>query len=221
MKYLKRHGLEKTFEHALNRAATIYYERKYGVFTAQPMTLSELSLDNPLFRQYRATGYLGLVKCFDMLSIGETDVFLDYGAGMGRVCIVAASYPFKKVKGVEISKELCEVAKKNIQQARRKLKCQNIQIVKADATQYRFSHEVTVCFFFNPFRGEILRQVFKNIKKSLEAVPRQLTIIYCHAPDEWEIEAECQWVNKVVEFSIDDQPFHIYTSKQVTSTNKL
>ena len=212
MRYLKAHGFQKTFEHARNRMATIYYERKFGVSTAQPVSLSALSLNNKLYRQYRATGYLGLVKCFDILQVCESDVFLDYGAGMGRVCIVAATYPFKKVIGVEISKELCEFVNKNIEKARKKLKCKNIQIIEADAAKYRFPHEVTVCFFFNPFRGEILKQVFKNIKESLEEVPRQLTIIYCHAPDEWQAEAECHWISKLVEFSVNGQPFYIYTS---------
>jgi 16S rRNA G966 N2-methylase RsmD len=197
----------------VHKIVGVYFEKKYGISTSQPMSLPELSLHNPLFRQYRPTSYLGLLKCLASLQIENSDVFLDYGSGMGRVCIVAASRPFKKIIGIEISKELNRIACDNIKKAYDKLKYKNIHIVEANAAEYQLPHEVTVCFLFNPFRGEILRQVFENMKKSLDIVPRKLIIIYCHAPDQWQSEANCDWVTEIKEVTFAGQPFHIYVNK--------
>jgi cyclopropane fatty-acyl-phospholipid synthase-like methyltransferase len=40
--------------------------------------------------------------------------FLDFGSGKGRVMLIAAGSPFKSVIGVELSKQLHEIARKNI-----------------------------------------------------------------------------------------------------------
>jgi len=104
------------------------------------------------------------------------DIFLDYGSGMGRVLIMAAAYPFRKVIGVELSGKLNKVAFENIKRVKKKLKCKDIEIVEADATTYRVPTEVTVIYFYNPFTGAILQQVVDNIHKSLVEAPRKLTI---------------------------------------------
>ena len=47
------------------------------------------------------------------------DVFLDIGCGMGRaVYQAAANYPFKRVIGVELSHELTQAARRNIERNR-------------------------------------------------------------------------------------------------------
>jgi hypothetical protein len=106
------------------------------------------------------------------------DVFLDYGAGMGRAVVSAATYPFRKIIGVELLPELNTIAEGNIRQACEKLKCKDIQLVQADAETYLPQEDVTVFFLFNPFEGPILSHVFNNILASLSASPRNISLVY-------------------------------------------
>jgi SAM-dependent methyltransferase len=106
------------------------------------------------------------------------EVFLDYGSGMGAVLMMAAAYPFRKIIGVEVSPELTRVAERLVQRNRARLKCQEIELVVADATQYAVPPEVSVVYFFSPFRGAVLARVFANLRASLTRTPRKLTIIF-------------------------------------------
>ncbi|MGQ0603400.1 MAG: hypothetical protein ACT4QE_17090 [Anaerolineales bacterium] len=125
------------------------------------------------------------------------DVFLDYGSGMGVALMMAASYPFRKVIGVEFSPELNAVAERLVARNRSRLVCQNIELVMTDASLYRVPPEVTVVYFFSPFQGELLAKVFENIRTSINQTPRPLTIIFVKPDylrrdvvglDEWLIE---------------------------------
>jgi SAM-dependent methyltransferase len=147
------------------------------------------------------------------LPINKCDVFIDFGSGMGRTLIVAATRPFGKVIGVEVSSYLISIARDNIERARKKLTCQDIRLFQSDAAQYQVLNDVTVCFLFNPFRGEVLRDVFANIRKSLDKAPRRIAIIYHNPPEQWQSEANCNWVTKTREFtSHDGVKSHIYVS---------
>ena len=42
------------------------------------------------------------------------DVFLDLGAGKGRMLLAASRYPFRRVIGVELSDRLAAIARSNV-----------------------------------------------------------------------------------------------------------
>src|SRR5579871_826548 len=44
----------------------------------------------------------------------EQYTFIDVGAGMGRAMLLAASYPFQRVVGIEINPALAKIAQKNV-----------------------------------------------------------------------------------------------------------
>src|SRR5262249_36015932 len=98
--------------------------------------------------------------------------------GMGRVVCLAATYPFRSVIGVELSASLCLIAKRNIDNVRLKLRCQEIKIVNVNAVDYTVPDEVSVMFFFNPFRGPVMEKVLANIMVSLRAKPRRVLILF-------------------------------------------
>ena len=41
-------------------------------------------------------------------------VFVNIGSGKGRNLLIASQFNFKRVVGIEFSKEFCEIAKKNV-----------------------------------------------------------------------------------------------------------
>ncbi len=133
---------------------------------------------SPEFVRYQAVSYADMREILDSLAISEGDVFLDFGAGMGRAVCLAATYPFRAAMGVEISPELCRQARLNIENVRHKLHCDQVSIVEANAISYPIAADVSVIFFFNPFSGTVLQSVLANIARSFSRTPRPMQVIF-------------------------------------------
>jgi SAM-dependent methyltransferase len=111
----------------------------------------------------------------------SNEVFIDYGAGLGRAVILAAMLPFKRVVGIEISPFLAERARENLSRCRGKLRSAEVEIVNADATTFEVPTDTTTIYFQNPFAGTILAKVLHKIGKSFEQQPRRIKIV-CNLP---------------------------------------
>ncbi len=120
------------------------------------------------------------------------DVFLDYGSGMGRVVLRAAMLPFKRVIGVQLFSELTELAKQN-QAGARSIRAP-IELVTADATQYRVPDDVSIIHLFNPFTGQVMAEVQARIRESFERAPRRLRIVYAYSNDQPNLFEGCRWL---------------------------
>lgn len=104
--------------------------------------------------------------------------FLDLGCGKGRALCVAAHAGFKRVTGIDLSKDLCELAKKNCIITQQKIPAFEFSIINNDAFYYRIPNDVACIFMFNPFDEIIMSGVLANIRESLQQVPRKITIAY-------------------------------------------
>lgn len=96
----------------------------------------------------------------------ETFTFVDVGAGMGRVVMIASARPFRQVIGVEVSAALCETARDNLVRWRRKngaIACKDLRIVHADAATYRFPSGDLVVYLYNPFGETTLRIIAERL----------------------------------------------------------
>jgi precorrin-6B methylase 2 len=122
---------------------------------------------------------MDLRDLFNRITVRPDDVFVDYGSGMGRVICVAATYPFRAVWGVEISRDLCQIAERNIQLAQSKFRCGRVEIVHADALEFPVPREASMIFFFNPFGGSVLSGVMERIGESFNRLRREIRIIFC------------------------------------------
>ncbi len=153
-------------------------DRRFGIVSSERKGAADLALPSPDFVHYQAVSYSDMRELLAHLTVEPSDVFLDYGAGMGRAVCLAASYRFRAVLGVEISPELCQIARRNIALVLPKLTCQDVRIVQADALQYAVPSEVSVVFFFNPFGGAALSRVLDNLADSVRNSPRKLQVIF-------------------------------------------
>jgi SAM-dependent methyltransferase len=167
-------GLRNAWWNARNRIADLVWDR--GLDTAGIEYRNE-HLHGERVR-YEPSGWSYLQKALPRDSVASTDVFLDYGSGKGRVVYQAARYPFARVIGVEVSEELNDVARANIESKRRKLACQDVQLVTADAAGFDVPDEVTVAYLFYPFVGDTFRTVMRKLVESLDRRPRRLRLIY-------------------------------------------
>lgn len=97
-----------------------YFDRQLGIRTARRPEFAGLAYDAPESIRYEPLPYslvrTALAKITDDAPL-ENDVFLDYGAGLGRIVIMAATHPFKRVIGVELLEALSEQAAANVKAA--------------------------------------------------------------------------------------------------------
>jgi SAM-dependent methyltransferase len=111
----------------------------------------------------------------------ERDVFVEFGCGKGRVVHQAARRPLKKVIGVEIIPEVAGFARSLVAANRRKYRCRSVEITTCDAARFRVPDDLTIAYLADPFRGETLEAVLRNLIESIDRRPRRVSLIY-HRP---------------------------------------
>ena len=123
--------------------------------------------------------------------------FVDLGSGKGRTLLMASSYPFRRIVGMELLEELNAVAVQNIARYRgQEQRCFAIESHAGDARYFHFPDEPTVLYLFNPFPRHIWREVLANLQKSLQASPREFYVIYHNPVHEDLLNAET-WLHAV------------------------
>jgi SAM-dependent methyltransferase len=127
-----------------------------------------------------SSGHLYLARGLRGCSVGREDVFMDYGAGRGRVLLAAARFPFGRIVGLEVNEPDAEIARANARIAGPRRRCPNIEVVVADARVWPLPDDVTYIYMFNPFWDEIFTGMLDRVLESLDRRPRQLTMIYAN-----------------------------------------
>jgi SAM-dependent methyltransferase len=171
---------------------------RYGIVSDTRIFLDQFGVTDPACHQYNATSYLRFRQLMKLIDIrpGE-DVFLDYGSGMGRAVFLAATYPFRRVIGVELIPEFHAQAAKNIEHARPRLRCRDVKLINIDARSYQVPGDVTVIYLWNPFSGHVLCQALENIRQSVLEHPRRVTMIFLNPPGTTsvdQIKSEVPWL---------------------------
>jgi len=161
------------------------FDRRFGVDTAGIIPHEELKIDGPSAAHaihYQAAPPVLLEQAVAGLRINYPDyTFVDFGCGKGKALLLASAFPFKKIVGVELSPGLAEVAAANLRKYRNgKQRCRALETVCMDAAEFPLPQTPLVCFFYNPFREEIMARVLKNIERSVKQNPRDLVIVYLY-----------------------------------------
>lgn len=134
----------------------------------------------------------------ELLSKLEIDfrefVFVDIGSGKGRVLMMAADYPFRRVIGVELLPALHGIAQENIRNYKSaSQQCFAIEALCGAAREFRFPPEPLVVYLFNPLPEAGLRELLGNLECSLQQTPRPVYVIY-HNPLLEHMLASCTWL---------------------------
>ena len=159
-------------------AERLVVDRRLGISTAGHIPLVRLGLDHPERVSYEPSAWRTLRLVLDPDEVGHDDVFIDVGAGKGRVLLEAAAhYDFRRVIGVELSPELAGVARANVE-AMSQIRHDHIEVLVADATQGVLPDDVTVIFLYNPFRGVLFDHFIETVVTSLDRCPRRVRIVY-------------------------------------------
>jgi SAM-dependent methyltransferase len=170
------------------RRAGQRFDAEHGVTTEALVFLGELDPDaiGPSLEyatHYEPTPVAQANALLDASPLApERATFVDLGAGMGRVVLLAARRPFRAVIGVEISPALVEIARENLTTVRDPQRvARDVKIVGADALSYALPRGDLVIFLYNPFRAPILADVLTNLRAAAEG--RDVVLLY-HTPVE-------------------------------------
>ena len=160
---------------SLEMAEQRVFDRLHGVSTRKSAFANSSGEDN---LGYEGCQWLPVRRVLKDLGPGPSDVFVDLGSGKGKALLIAGRLPYQRVIGVEIDKELSHYSKRNVQQARNRLRAQKVNGVTANVLEWSIPDETSVIFMFNPFIGQTFHMVLNRIFASYDRNPRALHIVY-------------------------------------------
>lgn len=182
---------------AATRLEGLWFDATRHVQTSSPVSLHQLTLvgAEKIGGDYLPTRPTVARQILALLPIQNHSeyTFIDLGSGKGRMLLIAAEYPFRKVQGLEIALELHREAKQNISRYHHpSQRCAIIESINLDALEYVFPDGNLILYLFNPFLPEVLKKVLANLESSLAQHPRHVMVII---------------VNPVFGFVIEEKPF--------------
>ncbi len=110
----------------------------------------------------------------------QNATFIDIGSGKSRIIVQAAKAGFSQIQGIEFSKTLTQIGRKNCHAA---IKCKTVnwEIFEQDARYIHFPDGDMVIFMYNPFDGLIMGEFINNLAADVKVNPRSVILIYNHA----------------------------------------
>ena len=209
--WVRQDGLLPALRYVRHLISERSHERRYGIATKERVDLGQHGYDSR-YVGHHPTPYKALKTIFRDLPYehGDQEVLVDFGSGAGRSTLVACMvHPFKAAHGVELVPELVKLAQENRQQIKVKLACEDIRFVQSNAVDYALPDDATVCFLFNPFKGDLLQKVLQNIQASIGASPRAVLIVYVNPTME---DPPC-WMERIRVISTYPFVCHVYRAE--------
>ncbi len=170
--------LPRRARRVLRRFSGALLERRHGVHTGEQVYLEDLGAQSDGRLWHAPSDWLGVRDALTRLQIGPEDVFVDYGCGLGRAVIAAASFPFRRVIGLELSPELTARAQANLERNRGTIRAGAVEFVTADAVDWEVPPDLTVAYLYCPFVGQLFAAVVNRLIASVDEHPRPLRIVY-------------------------------------------
>jgi SAM-dependent methyltransferase len=131
--------------------------------------LGRAALDADLV-DYVPSGIAPIVRAVMDVPIGPSDVFVDLGAGLGKVALAVHLLSGARVRGIELQERLVLAATRRVEELRLKA----ITYEMADARLADLS-DADVVFLYLPFTGATLVSVMRRI----EEAARRRSLVVC------------------------------------------
>jgi len=166
----------------LDYAREYALDRQYGLETRGRRKISVETLDRGEHRDgvdFESTPPPSWRKVLRALPVSDPRdfTFVDLGCGKGFVLALAALHGFGRVMGVELDPELARKARVNAgvlsEQTSR-----SVEVVEGDATEFELPIEPSVVYLYNPFGPRTMRDVVREVERSLAERPRPLFVAY-------------------------------------------
>ncbi len=200
--YLRHNGIGGLVKEVHHRWYTRHCEQKFNVATAVQTSgglidPKVLGIASPDAKPYGAIGYQHIFWALKRVPFpADQVVFVDCGCGKGRAVAAAATYPFKRVIGVELSAMLVQQARENLSRMKHQ-RAEQVEIVQMDAATFAIPGNANVIYFFNPFDGETLSKVIDNLRHSYQNHNRHMFVIFFNC-DHFEARVRnLPWIQKI------------------------
>jgi SAM-dependent methyltransferase len=159
------------------------FDRTFGTDTSGSVQPEDLGIDDLRLRE-KAILYLpsppGVTRwMLENAGIDPAEFsFVDLGCGKGRVLLLASQLPFRQVIGVDISAELCGIARRNAAVFLPHSRGSRISVQNADATRFVFPDTDLLVHLYHPFDPGLTLQIFESLGRALEKKPRRVVVAY-------------------------------------------
>jgi histone methylation protein DOT1 len=171
-----------------------------------PRTDRSVHSDN---HAYRTPDYYYIRRLIRALHLRPDDVIYDIGSGMGRIVCMLSRERVKKVVGLELLPELCDISRANAANLRGRRS--PIEIRCGDASTADIA-DGTIYFLYNPFGRETLMDFLQNLETSLVKNPRMLRLVYYNS-NYGELIEKLSWIERYHGFETwNGQPVQFYRS---------
>ena len=152
----------------------------YGVIKPHDLDPGQNFLAKMLSRPYQQSRYLLFHKTISSIAIDSSSFsFIDMGSGKGKALIMACRYDFPAVIGVEFSRELCDIASKNILATSDKSVTQQVSVECLNIVDFNFPRGDMLIYCFNPFDESVMNHVVEKLFKQKMFRPKdQILFVY-------------------------------------------
>ena len=167
------------------RAADGAFDRRWGTDTSGGVSVHDLGFDAGMIdhcRRYDPSDETMLREPVALLGIDpRTHHFVDYGAGKGRMVMLAMEMEFASATGVELSTRLCAIARTNVARfVAQHDGMRSARIVDGDATVYRPHGRSILAYFYNPFDASILAAVRCRLEAAVSEGTERVVVVYAN-----------------------------------------
>lgn len=164
------------------------FDRTYGTDTAESLTPAEAAITGAAaqhawtYTPIESTDFHRMIADLGLAPEAlAAYIFIDIGSGKGRAVLLAATYPFQRVVGVEMSALLHQAAMQNAARFQaHKPGAPPIDLYCQDATTFPVPDAPLVLYFFHPFDETIMARVTEQIRQAVLRVPRPVLLLYNH-----------------------------------------
>lgn len=168
------------------RAQDTAFDRQWGTDTSGGVSVHNLGFDRARIahcRRYDPSSEAMLRQPVALLGLEPSECdFIDYGAGKGRIVMLAMEMGFRSVVGVELSAKLCDIAEANV--ARFAIQHDTMpaaRIVRGDATHFTPGGRHIVAYFYNPFDAFVMAEVREKLEAARRNGTARVTVIYVNS----------------------------------------
>lgn len=162
------------------------FDRQHGLRTNGHVSLDELAREGLPVEDSHSHLPTPMNVLPDVLSRLDIDygasTFIDLGSGKGAAILAAAEMKFRRIIGVEFSRDLHATAVENVRKYRQHRAVHgDIELLNMDAREFEFLETDLVIYAFNPFEANLLNEVIERLALSYDVAPRKIFLIYLNA----------------------------------------
>jgi SAM-dependent methyltransferase len=146
-----------------------------------PMYDSDAPAETSVFSEvYHGTDPQVFDRVMRTLNIDfSTYTFVDIGSGKGRALLLASHYPFRQIIGVEFSRDLNDIASRNIELYKSAgRKCTDITALNIDAMDFVLPKGRVLLYLYNPFHSRLMERFVVHIEDMLSKGDHDVTVFY-------------------------------------------